>query len=85
MWNMYGRNENGVALGFDIASLQSTGGTLFRCQYDDVEFRAKLHEIMEKCKRRTISSSATDIDIFMKYSKDSDVVKESDISPRRGV
>lgn len=35
MWNMYGKNGNGVSIGFDLDLLRSSsGGTIKRCLYD---------------------------------------------------
>ena len=42
MWNMYGKNGNGVSIGFDLELLRShSGGTIKRCLYDTPFTRAR--------------------------------------------
>lgn len=67
MWNMYGRNGTGVALGFDIDAIQSTGGILYQCPYDDLEFRTNLHKTMKDCIQRKNFSKTIEVDTFVEY------------------
>lgn len=67
MWNMYGRNGTGVALGFDIDAIQSAGGVLYRCPYDDLEFRANLHKTMGDGIQNKNFPKTIEVDTFMEY------------------
>lgn len=51
MWKMYGNDGYGLALGFDMALIQSPGRKLYKCIYDDVDFRSTIQQLMGQCLR----------------------------------
>ena len=49
MWNMYGKNGNGVSIGFDLELLKSySEGTIKRCLYDTPSNRALFQGTLSK-------------------------------------
>jgi len=49
MWNMYGKNGNGVSIGFDLNFLRSNSkGTIKRCLYDTLLNRALFQKTLSK-------------------------------------
>lgn len=60
MWNMYGKNGAGIALGFDRAIIENTNSTLYKCSYLNNELKNKVKAFCEKVKGEKISKEALD-------------------------
>ena len=58
MWNMYGKNGNGVSIGFDLELLRShSGGTIKRCLYDTPLNRTLFQNTLSKERSSEVENS----------------------------
>lgn len=66
MWGMYGKNGNGVALGFDVNVIKEKhSGLLYNCVYIDQELKSMIISLCEKIKGEKIPEEGLSITIVI--------------------
>lgn len=66
MWSMYGKEGKGIALGFDVQSIQNSKHPLYRCIYDFIEFRYEIQQAV-MASRKKENTAGNDPVVFSHY------------------